>query len=111
MNIIKTFTNQHGSLTLRTVREFEPVKSLRCRDKTHMFDMDTAERIACITDNHGVQVAFVYPLTGEAYVVLHDSPSSAALCHVDNLDWFDNVHARRVIQDAAPKAYSYGVQS
>lgn len=81
-----TFTNRFGSVLVTPMTDFMPLAGIR---KTHpmamanAFDMTTAEQIALVTENRGVQVCVHYPLDGLAYLVLHDSPSTAAICRVD----------------------------
>ena len=64
-----------------------PVKDIK---KTHpqaqanTFDLDTAEKIALITENRRVQICpHLFPVDGLAYLILHDSPSTAAICSVN----------------------------
>lgn len=96
------FTNRFGSVSLTPVSDFMPVGRITKNHpvaQAHAFDMDAAEKIALITGNRGIQICVHYPLDGLAYVVLHDSPSSASICKVD-IDAFDcPVPAARMIND------------
>lgn len=79
------FSNKFGAVELTPVTEFMPVSSIR---KTHpqaqanTFDLTTAEKIALITENRKIQICPHFPVDGLAYLVLHDSPSTAAICRV-----------------------------
>lgn len=80
------FSNRFGAVEVTPVTDFMPLAGIR---KTHpmaqanAFDLTTAEQIALVTENRRVQVCVHYPLDGLAYLVLHDSPSTAAICRVD----------------------------
>lgn len=79
------FQNEFGSLRVTPVTDFVPVRDIRKTNPHAMantVDMETAEKIALITKNRKVQICFRYPLDGLAYLVLHDSPSTAAYCQV-----------------------------
>lgn len=79
------FSNEFGTVSITPVTEFLKVGSIR---KTHpqaqanMFDLETAEKIALITENHHIQLCFVLG-TGKCYLVLNNSPSTAAICSVE----------------------------
>ena len=93
MNLTTTATpspvrmsNRFGSVVLTPVTEFMAVGLIR---KTHpqavanTFDLDTAEKLALITENRRIQICpHFFPIDGLAYVVLHDSTSTAAICSV-----------------------------
>ena len=81
-----TFTNRFGSVCVTRVTDFMPLAGIRKTHPmavAHTFGMTTAEQIALVTENRGVQVCVHYPLDGLAYLVLHDTPSTAAICRVD----------------------------
>lgn len=81
------FSNKFGIVEITPVTEFMAVSSIR---KTHpqaqanTFDLTTAEKIALITENRRIQICpHFFPIDGLAYLLLHDSPSTAAICRVD----------------------------
>lgn len=80
------FTNRFGSVKVTPVTDFMPLAGI-CKThpmaQAHAFDLTTAEQIVLVTENRGVQVCVHYPLDGLAYLVLHDSPSTAAICRVE----------------------------
>ena len=51
--------------------------------KVHKFDMETAEKIALITGNKGIQVGVVDEKF--CYLVHHESPSAVRVCRVDHI--------------------------
>jgi hypothetical protein len=84
------YSNRFGTAEVTPVTPFMPVSSIR---KTHpqaqenTFDLTTAEKIALITENRGIQLCPHFPIDGLAYLVLHDSPSMAAICRVNIEDF------------------------
>lgn len=79
------YSNRFGALTLMPVTEFMPIKNIRKshpQAKANAVDFETAEKIALITENRRIQICFMYPEMVQAYVVLHNSPSTAAYCRV-----------------------------
>lgn len=94
------YENKYGELRLERVAEFVPVAQFK-RIPEHnrvLFDLRTAEQIAVITGNRGVQIAFCYPINGLAYVVLHDGSGKCALCRVADIQWTDGQEASDVIR-------------
>jgi hypothetical protein len=84
------YSNRFGTVEITPVTPFMPVSSIR---KTHpqaqenTFDLHTAEKIALITENRRIQLCPHFPIDGLAYLVLHDSPSMAAICRVNVLEF------------------------
>lgn len=77
------FKNEFGALTLTPVTGFMPVSQISSKHPLaaeSSFDMETAEKVALITGNRGIQLVLHYPLNNKAFVVLHDSPATAAIC-------------------------------
>lgn len=80
------YANRFGAVEVTPVTDFMPLAGIRKTHpmaQAHVFDLTTAEQIALVTENRRVQVCVHYPLDGLAYLVLHDSPSTAAICRVD----------------------------
>jgi hypothetical protein len=78
------FSNEFGVVELVPVMEFMTISNI---NKTHpmvqqnSFDLETAEKIALITENKGIQICCILELN-TAYLVLHNSSSTAAICKV-----------------------------
>lgn len=89
---MRTFESEHGHLAIEPVTAFMDVATFRIADEhaPYLFDMGTAEQIAVITGNRGVQLSFCWPLNGRAYLLLHDGPRRGALCKVVRLEWRGN---------------------
>lgn len=86
----RTFTNRFGTVEVTPLTDFMPVRDIRMTHPVavaNVFDVTTAEQIALVTENRGVQICLHFPLDGLAYLVLHDSPSTAAICRVDVVDF------------------------
>lgn len=84
------FQNRYGRLTLSLVSEVRPVNEIHGvdLDDAIKFDIDTAERIALITDNRGIQIApHKVGDKWRCYVVVHDSPSTVAVAKIETLDY------------------------
>lgn len=80
------YANRFGSVEVTPMTAFMPLAGIRKTHpmaQAHAFDLTTAEQIALVTENRGVQLCVHYPLDGLAYLVLHDSPSTAAICRVE----------------------------
>ena len=83
-----TYTNQFGSVRLTPVTEFLPIRSINKNMPEAIaqgITTDDAEKVALVTENRHIQVCFHWPMNGKAYVVLHNSPSAAAICQVEVL--------------------------
>lgn len=84
------FTNRFGTVVVTPATDFMPVRGIR---KTHpvavanTFDLTTAEQIALVTENRGLQICPHFPMDGLAYLLLHDTPSTAAICRVEVKDF------------------------
>ena len=95
------YTNQYGHLVLEPVTDIMPISQIRAIPE-HMFDINTAEQIATITENRGIQISFVnWEGNNEDklfYVILHDSPSTGAVARVKEIDYRLNIPARDVIE-------------
>ena len=96
------FSNKYGSVTFALVTEVLPLRTIYGSnlDPGIMFDIETAEKIALITDNHRIQLS---PYKGKdgyrLYVVLHDSPSTVAVARIETLNYTGGNPAQE-IQDA-----------
>lgn len=82
-----TFTNRYGFLTLETTGEFMPVSSIVGAELPDQvkFTLETAEEVALISENKGIQICFEMPLTGKAYVLVHKTQSTAAVAKIKRL--------------------------
>ena len=80
------YANRFGAVEVTPVTDFMPLAGIRKTHpmaQAHAFDLTTAEQIVLVTENRRVQVCVHYPLDGLAYLVLHDSPSTAAICRTN----------------------------
>lgn len=88
MSQVVKFENKFGSLQVSLVTDFMSVGKIS-RDMPevsgNMFDMETAEKIALITENKNVQLCMCYPLNGLGYMVYHRNGKEAAVCKIDSI--------------------------
>lgn len=96
------FANRFGVAEITPVTESMPIGDIR---KTHpmalanTFDIETAEQIALITENRRIQICPRFdPMDGMAYLVLHDSPSSASICSVKVLEFVCGTTPAKMIE-------------
>lgn len=85
------YENRFGAVTLTPVTEYLPIGEIRKEHpaaQANFIDLLLAEKVVAITENRRMQVCVPYPFKDNAYVVLHDSPSTAAICQV-TLERFD----------------------
>ena len=82
-----SFSNSYGTVSVTPVTEFMAVSGIRkthAQAKANTFSLDDAEKIALITENRKIQICpHFMPMDGLAYLILHDSPSTAAICKVE----------------------------
>lgn len=81
------YANKYGNATLTPIGPTVHVSKICGEDvidSGYGFDMDTAAKLALITENDRLQPAF--NMTRKlAYVVLHHSPSDVQVCRLDAL--------------------------
>lgn len=82
------FENRFGKLTLTPITAYVPVSSIlfdTCEAaQANTIDLESAEKVALITDNCNVQVCFPMQCKFESgYVIHHNGPSTASVCKVD----------------------------
>lgn len=99
------YENKYGSLELETVSEYKKVGEIRSKDldPSLFFDIETAEQIALITGNKGIQLSVTY-LPGKMFVIHHASSDIAAVCKVKSILFNDDdFNAREEL--AKPRPY------
>ena len=87
---VNNISNEFGTITFKLVTDHIAVKNINYQMsavQANDFDIKTAEKIALITGNKGIQIGFAYPLNGRAYMLMHNTPSTAAICHVSVVDF------------------------
>lgn len=93
------FQNRYGRLSLSLVSDVRAVKDIHGKDidDCHKFAIDTAEKIALITDNRGIQIC---PTKGDAgwlcYVVAHETPSTAAIARIEAIEYLGGNPAQEI---------------
>ena len=80
------FRNRFGSASVTPIAEPLAINGLSSSNpiaQANMIDMETAEKLALISDNKRIQILFEAPFSGRAFVVLHGTPkTSVAICRV-----------------------------
>lgn len=91
-----TYANQYGKLEIETVGPYQAVREVDT-DLAERFSIDTAERIALITDNRRIQLC---PARNrrDMYLMHHESISVVAPCRIISLSFDENVNAREEIE-------------
>jgi hypothetical protein len=91
-----TYKNKYGCLEIEIVGPYQKVSTIRCKDidERYSFDMDTAKKIALITENNRVQLCFSSGNLNKVFLVHHQSSSMAAVCKIVSLDFDNNINAR-----------------
>jgi len=87
---VVNFKNSFGALKISFVTDFMPVGEISQNMpevSSNLFDVETAEKIALITDNKNVQIGMCYPLNGQAYLIYHSSASVAAVCKIESISF------------------------
>jgi hypothetical protein len=96
-----TYKNEYGVLELVPL-EYRDINTVLVTDTPdeYRLDLETAEKIALITENCGVQLAFGDSSLGlkQAIVVHHSGPRTVAVCRVHSLDFKPGVNAREEIE-------------
>lgn len=83
-----THSNEFGSLTLTPVTPAMPVSEISWRQcpaaRNNAISLEQAEQVALITENRGIQIGADWVNGGtDSYVILHETPNTAAICKVD----------------------------
>ncbi|GKR18322.1 MULTISPECIES: hypothetical protein [Aeromonas] len=104
MSPVICFENEFGSLRVSLVTDYLSVSNIS-RDIpevcANLFDVETAEKIALVTDNKSVQLCMCYPLNGLGYMVYHRNGKEAAVCKIENIEFSCNVSPAEQIQRMA----------
>ncbi|HFI4796489.1 TPA: hypothetical protein ACGQK4_002208 [Elizabethkingia anophelis] len=98
---MKTFEykNKYGSLKLIPVSDLMKVSNIKGIDidKKYKFDINTAEKVALITENYDTQMSFGFPITNQAYIIKHESSSTGYICELSDLNFNEEVNATNEI--------------
>lgn len=103
------FENVFGCVTFVPVTEAMHVSKIRGADLDPgcLFDIETAEKVALITENRHIQLCSFKTVDGwRCYVVLHETASTAAVAKLDALTYVGKtpaheLQAARTIEIAA----------
>jgi hypothetical protein len=95
------YSNTYGSLQLEPIGPFKAVNTIRGVDLPDdiKFSMDTAEKIALITDNRGIQLCF--ESFKKVYVIIHQGPSLAAVARIVNMEFDEKINPAQEIDRLA----------
>lgn len=108
------YKNKYGSLEIEVIGPYQDVTKMRVKDQpsSTYFTINEAEKIALITGNKDIQIAFEYPSYKNACLVHHSisNPRLAAVCRIVSLDFNENIDAQAEL--SKPHMYKrryYGV--
>lgn len=99
------WSNRYGTLVVAPVTEVQAVGGIRGADMRDelKFDLETAEKIALITDNRRCQISGDFKRGGRYYLLVHVSCSRVAVVRIVSLDFADGVSAREeIVRSVAP---------
>lgn len=97
--MITQFHNKFGSVTLRPIADVTHVKNIRGAelDAGCMFDVETAEKLALITENRRIQICpFKGPKGWQCYAVLHETEATAAVAEIAELTYTGGIPAKEI---------------
>jgi len=96
------YANKYGSLTLKKIGDFKKVSEFHSKNFSDnvFFSADTAEKIALITGNLGIQMSIV-KRKGEykGFVIKHKSSSVAVLTKIDSITFDKTINPTKEIED------------
>lgn len=90
----KNFSNKYGSLKVVFVGERQEVSKIKSAEfpEDVFFDMETAEKIALITNNRRMQISFRKIDKGNhGYLLYHFLASEVSLCRIESLTFSSDV--------------------
>lgn len=104
------YENYFGSVILTPVTQYMPIQSVSMEKMpatTHanLISIEGAEKLALITDNKDIQVAFT-PDLKQAYVLHHKGPSTVAIVKIEHLTYLGDTPAKE-IEDAYKQSPEY----
>lgn len=96
------FQNRYGQLTLVLVTDVRHVRDIHGKDvdAAHKFGLETAEKIALVTDNRGIQLGGLG--AHDCYVVVHETPDTAAVARIETLTYTGGDPAQEIRDAARP---------
>ena len=94
--------NRFGRLHYERIAPYMAVRHIHSKDlhPSAFFDIETAEKIALITDNAGIQIAFAYPGLKHGFFSHHLSSCIAAPCRIVTLDFYSDRHPSDLLMEA-----------
>jgi hypothetical protein len=88
------FTNKYGTLQLELISDVKSIGSLgrvKDIDDDSVFSIDEAEKVALITGNEGIQIAFDV-LNNRCGVIVHETGSTGAWAKSVKMEFADSVN-------------------
>jgi hypothetical protein len=93
------FANEFGTLQFRPLSEPQPIAGIRgaTLDAACTFDLETAEKVALITENRRVQVApFKTPAGWRFYAFLHETVNTGAVAQIESLEYIGGTPSNEI---------------
>jgi len=87
---VREYSNEYGRLVLKPVTDVMPVRDVRVDNipQNARFDLETAEMIALISENHGLQLCV--KSAENIGVVVHETPSTCWVARVQVIEYAGN---------------------
>lgn len=97
------FCNRYGSLELKPVTDYMPVDQIKhtIAPIGSAFNLETAEKIALITENRRIQLCIIPDNYRVMYVVHHSSTSIAAICEINSLAYNERINPQQELERLA----------
>ena len=96
--------NKYGKVKIKIVENFMTISefgTIATHKNVPFFNLEDAEKIALITENRHIQIAFNQKNMSEAYLVVHKSSNEIALANVEILSFYSKLSPRDTIASMA----------
>jgi hypothetical protein len=94
------YKNKYGKLEIEPIADYQHVSEIHSKNVNQdcFFDINTAEKIALITDNHNIQISFAHGNFKEFYLVHHIKSDIARVCKINYVVFDNNINATKEIE-------------
>lgn len=99
--MIINYKNKYGELEIETITEAMPVSTVlvsMVEQVNACFDLETAEKIALITDNKKIQIG-IDGETKKCYLVYHYTTSLVSICKINRLVYVGGIPKEEIEEE------------
>lgn len=92
-----SYQNKYGYLEFE-VGEYQDVRTIHSKnlDTSLFFEIETAEHIALITENRGIQLSVTWDHK-KMFLIHHKASDIAAVCKITKIEFNSNFNAREIL--------------